>query len=207
MQPNSDEEAKTSKASRRCARCRNHGLQISVAGHKRYCRYRYCACDLCRRTGFRQRDMALQTASRRAQAQDEARILEAGESAAESSVIEPHVVTSTNSKPFSCLSVDQVVDQESSSNGKSLMLKIIFRFKFLSRFSRLAYHWAMADQIARDNNFSEAITPFLCALIKSRNGNLDEAQKFLDEGKIYFTILVKKIKENYFNFLRESGCC
>ncbi|CAG9806294.1 unnamed protein product [Chironomus riparius] len=62
-----------------CARCSNHGLKIKLRAHKRFCAYRYCNCEKCKLTNDRQRDMALQTAMRRAHRQDESRVLLEGQ--------------------------------------------------------------------------------------------------------------------------------
>lgn len=63
----------------KCARCRNHGINIRLRGHKRYCENRNCECFKCSMTKKRQHIMASQTATRRAQEQDERRLLMVGE--------------------------------------------------------------------------------------------------------------------------------
>lgn len=53
-----------------CVRCRNHGMKVTLRGHKQYCPYATCTCDKCQFTAEQQRQMRLQNAIRRAEAHD-----------------------------------------------------------------------------------------------------------------------------------------
>lgn len=53
-----------------CARCYNHGIQLRLKGHKRFCLFRDCTCEECILTAQRQHIMKQQIAFRRAQTQD-----------------------------------------------------------------------------------------------------------------------------------------
>ena len=57
----------------KCGRCKTHGINIVLKGHKRYCRYRNCTCGPCLLHDERRDNMRRQTAMKRAQKQDEGR--------------------------------------------------------------------------------------------------------------------------------------
>ncbi|CAO1420436.1 unnamed protein product [Diamesa serratosioi] len=48
-----------------CARCRNHGVEVLLKGHKRHCLYRYCQCEQCKMTVLRQNVVAHQIKQQR----------------------------------------------------------------------------------------------------------------------------------------------
>lgn len=54
-----------------CALCKNHQTISTLKGHKRYCPWRQCMCELCYGTNKKRKVNAEQVAQRRAQAQDE----------------------------------------------------------------------------------------------------------------------------------------
>lgn len=67
---NTSSEQPTGRKESNCVRCRNHGLRVTLKGHKTYCPYASCSCDKCSFTAEQQRQMRLQGAIRRQEMQN-----------------------------------------------------------------------------------------------------------------------------------------
>ena len=66
----------------KCARCKNHNVDVELRGQKRFCRWRECSCILCVKLKEKQKIMAEQVSLRRQQDEEERRgilILKPGE--------------------------------------------------------------------------------------------------------------------------------
>ncbi|CAO1428961.1 unnamed protein product [Diamesa serratosioi] len=171
----------------KCARCKNHGLKIRLKGHKRYCKNRICICSKCSLTVDRQKLMALQTASKRAQNEDERRVLLAGEIPPPDNetieqrmnVFNEKVIDITTMAPCQ----QPVIDQT------QVAFQCNYQYPSTSMTAQPACYqydneniYKLALQFLKQMGYAYEVLPIFCALVKLANNNETVFFNAINEG-------------------------
>ncbi|XP_070507454.1 doublesex- and mab-3-related transcription factor dmd-4-like [Chironomus tepperi] len=210
-----------------CARCSNHGLKIKLRSHKRFCAYRNCNCEKCKLTNDRQRDMALQTAMRRAHALDESRVLVQGQIPEQPKVPMPIAIknefVSHENDDFDDMSNQTDNDRpdsgfdarEFNDDSEFSTLRPVEAIPRHSEFqnnmdfngdeyqdngTQTQHDFIMkAEHIVTKFNCVHEMVPLMYALVKSTRGNIEMSERLLDEGRSVIQEHVRKHNLNMFD--------
>lgn len=137
-----------------CARCRNHGVEVLLKGHKSHCLFRYCQCGQCEMTVLRQNVVAHQIKQQRDKSKCHP--------------INSNQLSSQSSSDVSSLSHENEESEEEHQSTDNKIFKIVD--KFLMNGSE-AFHCSM-----------ETLS-LMYAIASHSKMNVKTMTKLLDEGK------------------------